>query len=139
MNRPLALLACAAVLAACAPATPRPEPVERTAPSARSLCLDPARARSFVVLRDDQTLLVDAGSDHYRLLVEPACRDVDFAFALRFRGDPVGGRVCGVHDAILTDRGECRIDRVEWISRDDYERLQAEDKLPKPAKPPKQE
>ena len=123
------LVACVLAIAACAPSTPRPD---RTAPSAHATCLEPSRARSFSVL-DDEVILVDAGSDHYRMEVEPACRGVDFAFALKFRGDPVTGRVCGFHDAILTDRGECRIDRLDWITREEYDRLSKPKKAATPA------
>jgi hypothetical protein len=126
----LAPLALLALLSACAPTTP--EAPRSSHSPASAACLDPSRARSFAVL-DDDTLIVDAGVDHYRLRLEPTCVGIDFEVALRFRGDPVTGRVCGnARDAILTDRGDCRIDRVEWIPREEYDALEH----PKRAAPP---
>ena len=131
VRRTLPALACLALATACAPTQPG---TARTAPSAASTCLEPSRARSFAVL-DDDVLLVDAGVDHYRLQLDSACIGIDFEVALRFRGDPITGRVCGyARDAVLTDRGDCRIDRVEWITKEEYKRLQD----PKPAAPPRQ-
>lgn len=121
-TRPVLLCLLPLLLASCAPANPG---ATRSGPSAASACLEPSRARSFAVL-DDDVLLVDAGADHYRLRLEPTCIGIDFEVALRFRGDPITGRICGYpRDAILTDRGDCRIDAVEWISREEYQRLSA--------------
>jgi hypothetical protein len=107
-------------LAACTTAAPG---TARTAP-AMADCVDPARVHSFAVLNDD-VLLLEAGADHYRVQLDPTCIGADSEWALRMRGDPVTGRVCGyARDAILTDRGECRIDRVEWISKETYNALQ---------------
>jgi hypothetical protein len=118
----LAPVAVLVLVVACAPTTPG---TARTSPSPSSACLEPSRARSFAVL-DDDVLLVDAGAEHYRLQLEPACIGIDFEVALRFRGDPVTGRICGyARDAVLTERGDCGIDRVEWISREEYDRLAA--------------
>jgi hypothetical protein len=108
-------------LAACTAPAPG---TARTTPPAGGDCVDPARVHSFAVL-DDDVLLLDAGSDHYRVQLAPACIGVDSEFVLKMRGDPVTGRVCGFgRDAILTDRGDCRIDRVEWIPKDTYDALQ---------------
>jgi hypothetical protein len=108
-------------LAAC---TAPPPGAARMTPPAGADCVDPSRVHSFAVLNDD-VLLLDAGSDHYRVQLAPACIGIDSQWALHMRGDPVSGRVCGYgRDAVLTDRGDCRIDRVEWISRDTYNALQ---------------
>jgi hypothetical protein len=118
----LVLLVLPLLVTACAPSTPG---TARTRPSAAATCLEPSRARSFSVL-DDDVLLVDAGVDHYRLQLEPTCIGIDFEVALRFRGDPVTGRVCGyARDAVLTDRGDCHIYEVEWITREQYQALSA--------------
>jgi hypothetical protein len=118
----LALLPLAgALLCACTTAVAPGRNVAAGTP-AHAECLDPDRARSWAVL-DNDDILVDAGVDHYRLELQPTC-NADFEVALRFRGDPVMGRVCGyARDAILTDRGECRIDRVQWIPRAEYDLL----------------
>jgi hypothetical protein len=124
MNRfVLPTAAALALLAACS-TQPAAERMARATPSPPNPeCFDPAFARGYSVIdRDD--IVVESGPRYYRLALEPTCIGTDFEVMLRFRGDPATGRVCGYfRDAILTDRGECRIDRVDRIDKAEYERL----------------
>ena len=99
LRRAPLFFACA-VLAGCAgpraelaagdpqqlPGTPGPLPMAD--------CLDPDRARSFVLL-DSNVLLVDAGRRHYYVRLAHACTELGTTHALEFR--PAGGigRLCG--------------------------------------------
>jgi len=113
-------------LAAAGCASPGPvyvaPPFQATGPGVLqgTQCLDPDFARSWINL-DRRTLLVDAGRYKYRLEVASACSALDYSHVLRFRGDPISGRVCGgAFDAILTRDYPCRIERMDQIDKAQY-------------------
>lgn len=84
-------------------------------------CLDPGLARSWIDI-DSERLLVDTGRYRYLITVKPACTALGTTQLLRFRGDPMSGRVCGsIGDAILTRDYPCQIDRLELLSKDQYQ------------------
>jgi hypothetical protein len=96
-------------------------------------CFDPGRARSFATV-DDDVLLVDVGHDHFRVVLDPTCHSTDFDVALRFRGDPVTGRVCGhANEAVIGRHGPCLIQRVDWITPEEYDALKDPEKSEAPA------
>jgi len=141
------MLAAAAALAACASctsATPRgvasvEAPAPRVSANGRQMlrgseCLDPAMARSWIDVGRD-TLLVDAGRHKYRIEVSGACTALTWSPVLVFRGDPVGGRVCGnLGDAILTRDYPCTIVDMQLLDAAQYKALvrQYEDRHRKP-------
>ena len=86
--------AVALLLAACAAPAPRGDAAGQAPPLPLAECLDPDRARSFVLLENDQ-LLVDAGRYRYHILLAHACPELGTTHALEFR--PAGGigRLCG--------------------------------------------
>ena len=94
------------------------------APSPRlqgAQCLDPEQARGWTLVDSDH-LLVDAGRYKYRIEVASACTALGYSQVIAFRGDPIGGRVCGsVHDAVVTRDYPCRIDRLELLSKEQYQ------------------
>jgi hypothetical protein len=113
------LVATGASAFAAAPAAP---PRQDTRWLRGGQCLDPAYARGFIGL-DDRHLLVDGGRNRYLVEVSQSCWNLNFANAIGFRGDPVSGKVCGgLLDAILV-RGEppCRIERMELLSKEQYQ------------------
>jgi hypothetical protein len=100
-------------------------------------CFDPARVRSFATA-DDGALLIDAGTSHYRLELDPTCHPTDFDVALRFRGNPISGRVCGsMQDAVIGRHGACSIHRVEWITPEQHKALLEPEPRPEDATPAK--
>ena len=116
---------CAAALVAamCLPAlAAAPAPARQDVPWLHgSDCLEPSSARGFVGL-DDRHLLIDAGRNRYLIQVAPACRDLESASAVGFRGDPISGKVCGgIFDAVVI-RGKtpCRIERMALLSKEQY-------------------
>ena len=145
MNRPnpcsvtarLALAAIAALaLGACTsqPRTTRAAQGVHGSPA----CFDPAFARGYQTI-DDDILLIDAGSRHYRVELDATCHHLDWAAALAFRGDPITGRVCGrFGDAVFARDQECRIHRVDSITPELYRELLGEDAPPAEAAPPAQ-
>src|SRR5687768_13419253 len=146
MNRPnpcsvtarLALAAIAALaLGAC---TSQPGSNTRAAPAAYGTpaCFDPAFARGFQTIGHD-ILLIDAGSRHYRVELDGTCHRLDWSAALAFKGDPITGRVCGrFGDAVFARDQECRIHRVDSITKDLYLELLGEDAPPVEGAPPAQ-
>lgn len=91
----------------------------RPAPLRSSDCLDPAQARGWAEGGDDE-LLVDSGRRLHRLSTH-SCRGDSSMVELRFRGDPITGRVCGnIGDRVTGPDGHCRIGRIELIDRDTY-------------------
>ena len=145
MNRPtpcslparLALAAIAALaLGAC---SSQPRNTHATAAVYGSPdCFDPAFARGYQTI-DDDILLIDAGSRHYRVELDGTCHNLDWSAALAFRGDPVTGRVCGrFGDAVFARDQECRIHRVDSITPEQYHELLGEDAPPVQGAPPAQ-
>ena len=89
-------------------------------------CLDPAFARGWVYL-DDRHILVDAGRYRYRIEFSSSCQDIGWTPVIGFRGDPVGGRVCGgPFDAVLTRDIPCRIQHMDVITRDQYNAIESQ-------------
>jgi hypothetical protein len=123
----LAIATLAAAGVACA-STPRPAPVAPVAADGSHFlrgreCLEPSMARSWTDL-DNDTVLVDAGRYRYRIQVAGACSALRWTQVLAFRGDPVGGRVCGgVGDAILTRDYPCAIRGMQLLDKDEYKAL----------------
>ena len=113
-------LAVLPAFAAAPAAAPTPDAPKRYLKG--SQCLDPSFARSFYTL-DNRRLLVDAGSRKYLIEVASSCWNLDFANAVGFRGDLVSNRVCGsVHDAIIVrNEPPCRIERMELLSKEQYQ------------------
>jgi hypothetical protein len=137
MNRPtpcsvtarLAMAVIAALALGACTSQPR---TTRAAASAYGspACFDPAFARGFQTI-DDDVLLIDAGSRHYRVELDGTCHRLDWSAALAFRGDPVTGRVCGrFGDAVLVRGEECRIHRVDAITPESYRELLGEGEPP---------
>jgi hypothetical protein len=86
-------------------------------------CFDPRMARGFAPVGDD-VLLVDMGSNHYRVELDATCFGADFAPAMQFKGDPISGRVCGhFGDSVSWNHHECQIQRVDWITPEEHEAL----------------
>src|SRR5687768_7759768 len=134
MNRinPRAKTACAAavlalVLGACASSTRTadsgPAASPRTATRGHAGCFDPRSARGFTAVSDD-TLVVDTGSNHYRVRLDATCFGADFAPAMQFRGDSITGRICGnFGDKVVWTHHECGIQDVEWITPEEHDAL----------------
>jgi hypothetical protein len=113
----LAGLGCASAPAGTAPPAPRVR-------LASADCLDPQFARGWHPI-DDHHVLVDAGRRKYRITVSGSClfgNDI----ALRFEGDAISGRVCGIGDRIVTRDGTCWVDRLELIDAATWNELQNE-------------
>ena len=113
-SRTFAFAAVVAAVAACAPAPPR-------APSSRVVlrgadCLDPSQARGWHEEASSSAILVDAGRRRYRIVLPPYCLRAGGNESLRFEGDPVSGRVCGLPgDAILLRGERCPIQSMEIV------------------------
>ena len=89
-------------------------------------CLDPMRARSFLLVDGDR-LLVDAGRRHYLIELRWSCPSLYSASALDFRSRNPAGRICGDIEEQVSAAGSpalqldrCRIAKVIRISRDEY-------------------
>jgi hypothetical protein len=119
--RPALLLS----LLLAAPAVPAAE-----TGSARSRCLDPHRARSWLLLDSDE-LLVDAGRRRFHLQLAFACPELGYNDAIHFLGSDPGGRICGLPgDRIVLarrslQRRPCTILSVTALGIDEYEAIQA--------------
>ncbi len=89
-------------------------------------CLDPRFARGWVYI-DDQHILVDAGRYRYQIEFSSSCRDIAYTPVIGFRGDPIGGRVCGsAFDSVLTRDVPCRIQRMDLLSREQYKSIEGQ-------------
>ena len=111
----MSLLALASPVAAAADAAPAPRGALRGAD-----CLDPTMARTWDHLSGDE-LLVDAGRRKYRVHLSEHCTELGHGSVIRFKGDPVSGRVCGnVGEAVRVGGMSCRIGRVELIDAKTY-------------------
>jgi hypothetical protein len=111
----LALLPCA--VPAATEATPSPP---RTTLNGAD-CLDPTAARSWDYVSGTE-LLVDAGRRKYRVVLAEYCTDLGYGADIRFKGDSIGGRVCGnVGEKVQVNaRMSCRIERIEIIDAETY-------------------
>jgi hypothetical protein len=79
-------------------------------------CFDPRSARGFSPVGDD-VLLVDTGTNHYRVQLDATCFGADFAPAMQFVGDSITGRICGrFGEKVVWSHHECGIQDVEWIT-----------------------
>ena len=86
-------------------------------------CFDPRSARGFAPVGDD-VLIVDTGTNHYRLQLDATCFGADFAPAMQFRGDSITGRICGhLGDKVVWTHHECGIQDVDWISKEEHDAL----------------
>lgn len=93
-----------------------------------SECLDPDLARSWTDI-DDTTLLVDAGSRKYRVLLAEPCFSLGTSPELRFVGDRISNRVCGyVGEYVVSGGRRCRIQQLERLDDAAYEQALAGDK-----------
>lgn len=111
----LALSACASLPG---PATPD-SPGKRAAVHP-SECFDPAFARGWDYVADDE-LLVDAGRRKYRIRLSELCLPLGTSPDLNFVGDHVSNRICGhVGEYVVVGRERCRIQRVERIEDAEY-------------------
>ena len=109
-------LLLALATAGCATSTTPARP--GFAPLRGADCLDPSSARSWEDVSTDE-LRVDAGRHHYRITLA-GCGRIGVGPELRFAGDPITGRVCGVPgDAVLVDGRRCPIERLELLEGDD--------------------
>lgn len=112
-------------LAACTTG-PRPTPLAG-AIAHPSECLDPDLARGWTDI-DSTTLLVDAGSRKYRVLLAEPCFALGMSPELRFIGDRISNRVCGhVGEYVVSGRERCRIDRIERLDEAAYQQALAGD------------
>ncbi|HET6603412.1 MAG TPA: DUF6491 family protein [Xanthomonadaceae bacterium] len=113
------LPAALALITAAAPASDRHAPLRPV-----SDCLDPDRARGWVMVSSDE-LLVDAGRRHYRIMLSYACPELGTSTALAFEAGAVS-RVCGdIGESVrpldrLRGARACDIARVERIEADEY-------------------
>jgi len=116
-----ALLATLA-LAGCA-GTPAARPAAGDSPRTvlhPSECLDPALARGWTYVDDDE-LLVDAGRRKYRVRLAELCFGLGTSPALHFQGDAVSNRVCGhAGEYVVVSRQRCRIQAVERLDDETY-------------------
>jgi hypothetical protein len=115
----LALVACASDSRTAADgkaASPR-------ATTGHAGCFDPRSARGFTPVGDD-VLLVDTGTNHYRVQLDATCFGADFAPAMQFRGDAISGRICGnFGEKVVWSHHECGIHDVEWITPEEHAAL----------------
>ena len=91
-------------------------------------CLDPDRARSFVLL-DSSTLLVDAGRRRYQVKLAHACPELGTTHSLQFRPGGGVGRLCGgAMETVLPVGGRppvrpCPISALRLLDEDAYQAL----------------
>ena len=89
-------------------------------------CLDPRFARGWVYV-DDHHILVDAGRYRYQVEFSSRCRDIAYTPVIAFRGDPIGGRVCGTaFDSVLTREMPCQIERMDLLTREEYKAIEGQ-------------
>jgi hypothetical protein len=84
-------------------------------------CLDPSAARTWDYVSGTE-LLVDAGRRKYRIVLAENCIDLGYGADIRFKGDNIGGRVCGnVGEKVqVNQRSSCHIERIEIIDAETY-------------------
>ncbi|MGH8030095.1 MAG: DUF6491 family protein [Arenimonas sp.] len=130
-NHPRPLMAASTVmvlalaLGACA-SNSRPDTASASTArpaSGHSGCFDPRSVRGFAPVGDD-VLIVDTGSNHYRVQLDATCFGADSAPAMQFKGDPFSGRVCGrFGESVSWTHHECQIQRVDWITPEEHAAL----------------
>lgn len=91
-------------------------------------CFDSQRVRNWIAI-DEETLLIDAGRKKYRMHLRDSCSRMSTSATLRFKGDPISGRVCGSLDAIYVEGERCRISGIEEIDRKTFNDSQNRKKL----------
>ncbi|MGH8049589.1 MAG: DUF6491 family protein [Arenimonas sp.] len=93
------------------------------------VCLDSSRVRNWVVV-NDETLLLDAGSNKYRVSLQQSCFNLSTSPTLQFKGDQITGRICGsTLDAIRIEGELCRISKIEKIDKQTYNDAQNKKKV----------
>jgi hypothetical protein len=118
----------ALVVGACASSSPNNRAYQAAgAPVAAARghagCFDPRSARGFSPVGDD-VLLVDTGTNHYRVQLDATCFGADFAPAMQFVGDSITGRICGrFGEKVVWAHHECGIQDVEWITPEEHAAL----------------
>jgi hypothetical protein len=116
----LALAACASGSNTAASDQPAGH---RVATRGHAGCFDPHAARGFTPIGDD-VLLVDTGTNHYRVQLDATCFGADFAPAMQFKGDSITGRICGnFGEKVFWTHHECGIQDVEWITPEEHAAL----------------
>ena len=126
----LSALLLTAALAGCASdgGATRADSPAASPPMRAGECLDPAFARSWHFVDDDE-LLVDAGRRKFRIRLAEMCFSLGTSPALVFRGDRVSNRVCGgVGEYVVVGRDRCRIESVERIDDESYRQLSGDRK-----------
>ena len=103
--------------------------IPATAGTKSNTCLDSSRVRAWVVV-NDETLLLDAGRNKYRVSLQQSCFNLSTSPTLQFKGDPIIGRICGSSlDAIRIQGEQCRISKIEKIDKQIYRDAQNKKKL----------
>ena len=119
MRAPLLLVALA-LLPCAVSAGPTASVAASPGPLRGADCLDPSSARTWDYVSGTE-LLVDAGRRKYRIVLAEYCTDLGYGADVRFKGDNIGGRVCGnVGEAVQVKTMSCRIERVEIIDATTY-------------------
>ena len=102
------------------------------APLPMDQCLDPDRARSWVMIDSDE-LLVDAGRNRYHLQLDFSCPELGTAIELVFRGGGGLGRLCGsAFDAVIPlsrsgRRMPCGVAQVTVLDERTWQRYAGEE------------
>lgn len=105
------------------------------APLPMEQCLDPDRARNWVMIDSDE-LLVDAGRHRYHLRLDIACPELGTAFELVLRGGGGLGRLCGSpFDAVIPlsrsgTRMACGVAQVTVLDETTWQRYADGDEEP---------
>ncbi|WP_227978350.1 DUF6491 family protein [Arenimonas daejeonensis] len=82
--------------------------------------MDPTSARTWDYVSGTE-LLVDAGRRKYRITLAEYCTELGYGAEISFKGDSIGGRVCGnVAEAVKVKSMSCRIERIEIIDAETY-------------------
>ena len=121
----LALCALLPVAGIAAAAQPPAADQGATARGPLADCLDPDRARGWVMVSSDE-LLVDAGRRFYRIELSFSCPELANSQQLFFKASSGVGRICGnAGDAVYGDSRTrlgpgCQIARLVPISREAY-------------------
>lgn len=118
--RPVLLLSALALASPFANGAEETEATPARKPLHGADCLDPTSARTWDYVSGTE-LLVDAGRRKYRIVLAEYCTDLGYGADVRFKGDNIGGRVCGnVGEKVQLKSMSCRIERVELIDAETY-------------------